>query len=251
MGSLASQIKKRCRFRKTLASGSRCATIPLASPVNSSDSRPARVVVMASSGGGGRIPPPPPREGLQRSKGGHHGFTLGRSGKVHRREARDQGTQSKHPVPLADGGHTPTRGTKKVLFTSAHRLDRACAIQARRAQVMGCVIGRGAHTRRNRHDFGQIPRGAWRSGPGGGGRLGKGDAVTFCGWDVYGRPDYRQVEFRHELPRAWHPPRGNMPLEQAPIFRQMSREGFLNGRRAKNDFRPTQGRDDEAETGQG
>ena len=55
---------------------------------------------------------------------------------------------------------------------------------------------------------------------------------TLHGWDVYGRPDFKQVEWTHDQPRCISPSgeRSRMPLQQGPIFREMSREGFLRGK---------------------
>ena len=55
---------------------------------------------------------------------------------------------------------------------------------------------------------------------------------TLHGWNVYGRPDFKQVEWTHTQPRCSSPSgeRSRMPLQQAAIFRQMSREGFLRGK---------------------
>ena len=58
------------------------------------------------------------------------------------------------------------------------------------------------------------------------------------GYDVYGQPDFVNTEAIGDLPKCMTPGPGNMPLKQAPIFRQMSREGFLNGKYSTNIVRP-------------
>ena len=64
---------------------------------------------------------------------------------------------------------------------------------------------------------------------------------TLHGWDVYGRPDFNQVEWTHDQPRCSSPrERSRMPLQQGPIFRQMSREGFLRGKYSISYFRPNE-----------
>ena len=50
------------------------------------------------------------------------------------------------------------------------------------------------------------------------------------GWDPYGRPDFTQTELISELPKCMHSYPSRMPIKQAPIFRQMSREGFLDAK---------------------
>ncbi len=67
------------------------------------------------------------------------------------------------------------------------------------------------------------------------------------GFDAYGQPDFKNTESLGDLPRAFCPPRGRMPLKQAPIFAQMSREGFLNGKHAIVPGQP--GRTDDQRTG--
>ena len=66
---------------------------------------------------------------------------------------------------------------------------------------------------------------------------------TLHGWDVYGRPDFKQVEWTHDQPRCISPSgeRSRMPLQQGPIFQQMSREGFLRGRHSINIIRDEPG----------
>ena len=63
------------------------------------------------------------------------------------------------------------------------------------------------------------------------------------GYDVYGQPDFENTESLGDLPRAFCPPRGKMPAKQAPIFQQMSTEGFLHGKHAT--LRPAPPRDDD------
>ena len=63
------------------------------------------------------------------------------------------------------------------------------------------------------------------------GNLGADRMGTLHGWDVYGRPDFQQVEWTHTQPRCSSPrERSRMPLQQAAIFQQMRKEGFLRGK---------------------
>ena len=65
------------------------------------------------------------------------------------------------------------------------------------------------------------------------------------GYDVYGQPDFVNTEAIGDLPKCMTPGPGNMPLEQAPIFRQMSKEGFLRGKYSINIVRPAPRRADD------
>ena len=65
------------------------------------------------------------------------------------------------------------------------------------------------------------------------------------GYDVYGQPDFVNTEAIGDLPKCMTPGPGNMPLKQAPIFRQMSKEGFLRGKYSINIVRPAPRRADD------